>query len=84
MSPVRAHTATSHMIWLLVMPRMLPKSAWSNAGPLVPNLLKSATPRANDAVVTTPMAASAPMRLRRATVVMAMADAMPHSPAPST
>ncbi len=83
-APAKTMTAMSHTICAFVIPRMLPKSALSNAGPEEPNLLNRATPRANDAVVTTPMAASAPKRLRRATAVMAMAEAMPHSPAPST
>ena len=61
---------------------MLPKSALSNDGPLVPNLANRATPRANDAIVITPMAASAPTRLRLVTAVIASADAIPHSPAP--
>ena len=62
---------------------MLPKSRLSNAGPLLPKRVSSATPSAKDAVVTTPMAASAPMRFVRATALMARAEASPHSPAPS-
>ena len=35
-------------------------------------------------LVITPMAASAPIRRRRVTVVMASAEASPHTPAPNT
>ncbi len=63
---------------------MLPNSRASNAGPLVPNRVSRATPSANDAVVTTPIAASAPIRRLRVTALMASAEARPHSPAPST
>jgi hypothetical protein len=61
---------------------MLPNSAASKLGPLLPNLVSRATPRANDAVVMTPMAASAPILRRRVTDVMANADARPQTPAP--
>ena len=70
------------MICWTLMPRMLPNNALSNAGPLEPNFANSATPRANDAVVMTPMAASAPTRLLRLTALMANAEAIPHRPAP--
>ena len=63
---------------------MLPNSRLSNAGPLLPNFVSSATPSANDAVVTTPIAASAPMRCRRVTALIASADARPQRPAPRT
>ena len=79
---VTSETATRAAIWAGSMPRMLPKRAFSKAGPLVPNFAKSATPSANEAVVITPIAASAPSLLRRETEVMAMAEAMPHRPAP--
>ncbi len=62
---------------------MLPNSSASNDGPLLPNLVSSATPSAKDAVVTTPIAASAPMRGVRATALMASAEASPQAPAPS-
>ena len=71
------------MIWPTLMPRMLPNRALSNEGPLVPNLANSATPRAKDAMVMTPIAASAPTRLFLTTTVIASAEAMPHSPAAS-
>jgi hypothetical protein len=60
---------------------MLPNSSASKDGPLLPKRVSSATPSAKDAVVTTPIAASAPMRRLRATALMASADASPHSPA---
>ena len=63
---------------------MLPNSSGSNAGPLLPKRVSSATPSANDAVVTTPIAASAPIRRLRVTALMARAEASPHTPAPST
>ena len=65
-------------------PLMLPNSSASNAGPLVPKRVSSATPRANDEVVTTPIAASAPIRRLRATALMSSADPRPQAPAPST
>jgi len=39
-------------------------------------------PKAKEAVVMTPMAASEPMMRRRVTLPMASADAMPQMPAP--
>ena len=74
---------TSPTICPVLMPRMLPNRAFSNAGPLVPNLANSATPSANDAIVMTPIAASAPTRLFFTTTVIARAEPMPHRPAPS-
>jgi len=79
---VRAHTATSPAICTGVMPRIEPKSALSKDGPLVPNFANRATPSAKDAIVITPMAASAPTRLRLVTAVIASADAIPQRPAP--
>ena len=61
---------------------MDPKSAFSKDGPLDPNRANRATPKANDAVVITPIAASAPSRLRLDTALIARADAIPHNPAP--
>ena len=52
---------------------MDPKSAASKLGPRLPNFARSATPRANEAVVTTPIAASEPIRCLRATLLMATA-----------
>ena len=46
------------------MPKIEPNSAWSKLGPLAPNFDSSATPSANEAVVMTPIAASAPIRWR--------------------
>ena len=74
-TPARIHTS-------VVTPRMLPNSAASKLGPLLPKTVSRATPSANDAVVMTPMAASAPIRRRRVTLLMASADASPHTPAP--
>ena len=68
----------------MATPLMLPNSSASKAGPLLPKRVSSATPSAKDAVVTTPIAASAPMRRLRATALMASADASPQSPAPRT
>ena len=61
---------------------MLPNSAASKLGPLLPNTVSSTTPSANDAVVITPMAASAPIRRLRVTRLMDNADASPQTPAP--
>ena len=60
-------------------PMMLPNSSASKDGPVVPNRVSSATPSANDAVVMTPIAASAPIRRLRATALMASAEASPQS-----
>ena len=47
-----------------------------------PYLFSSAKPSANDAVVTTPIAASAPISRRRAIRPMMIPDATPQIPAP--
>ena len=65
------------------MPRIEPNSAASKLGPLLPNRARSATPRAKEAVVTTPIAASEPIRCLRATLLMASAEPTPQTPAPS-
>jgi hypothetical protein len=63
---------------------MLPKSAASKFWPRRPNRAKRANPSANDAVVITPMAASAPITRRRVTPLIISAEATPQAPAPST
>ena len=63
---------------------MLPNSAASKLGPRLPKTVSSATPSAKEAVVMTPIAASAPMRWARATRLIASAEAKPQMPAPST
>jgi hypothetical protein len=62
---------------------MLPNSAASKLAPLLPNFVSRATPSAKEAVVMTPIAASAPILRRRVTDVMARAEASPQTPAPS-
>ena len=62
-------------------PRMLPNSAASKLRVKLRVLLMSATPTAKLAVVTMPIAASAPIRRRRATALMSSAAANPQSPA---
>ena len=63
-------------------PRMLPNRAASKLGPRRPNTANRARPSANDAVVITPIAASAPIARRRVTPLISSADARPHTPAP--
>ena len=65
------------------MPRIEPKRAASKLGPRLPNFARRATPRAKDAVVTTPIAASEPIRCLRATLLIASAEPTPQTPAPS-
>ena len=65
-----------------VTPRMLPNSAASKFRVKLRVLLIRATPTAKLAVVTMPIAASAPMRRRRATALMSNADDEPPEPGP--
>ena len=65
-----------------VTPRMLPNSAASKLRVKLRVLLISATPIAKLAVVTMPIAASAPIRRRRAVALMSSAERKPQSPAP--
>ncbi len=65
----------------VVTPRMLPNRAASKLRVKLRVLLISATPTANEAVVTIPIAASAPIRRRRAVALIASADRNPQSPA---
>ena len=63
-------------------PRMLPNRAASKLRPRRPKMANRARPRAKEAVVITPMAASAPMTRRRVTRLIMRPDATPHTPAP--
>ena len=65
----------------VVTPRMLPNRAASKFRVKLRVLLIRATPTAKEAVVTIPIAASAPIRRRRAVALIASADRKPHSPA---
>ena len=60
---------------------MFPNSAASRFTENRFTLLISATPTANEAVVTTPIAASAPILRRLATPLIRRADAIPQRPA---
>ncbi len=61
---------------------MLPNSAASKLAPREPKIEIRAMPRAKDAVVMTPIAASAPMRRLREIRLIASAEPSPHTPAP--
>ena len=77
-TPTAATTSTS----VELTPRMLPKSAASKLRPLRPKSANSASPSAKEAVVMTPMAASAPIRRPRVTALIISAEATPQMPAP--
>jgi len=66
-----------------VTPSTLPKSAASKFRVKLRVLLIRATPMAKLAVVTIPIAASAPIFLRRAVALMSSAERKPHRPAPT-
>ena len=63
-------------------PRMLPKRAASKFAPRRPKSANSASPRANEAVVMTPMAASDLITRLRVTPPIISAEATPQTPAP--
>ena len=64
-------------------PSTLPNSTASGFCPGAPNSWINARPRANEAVVITPMAASDPIDRRRVTRLISSAEARPHNPAPT-
>ena len=80
-----AHTATTLTATMSTVstPRTEPNRTASMLFLAWPYLFSKASPRANDAVVTTPMAASAPIRRRRAMRPMMTPEAMPQMPAPT-
>jgi hypothetical protein len=76
-------TTATTMRSSVVTPRMLPNNAASKFRVKLRVLLISATPIAKLAVVMIPIAASAPIRRRRAAALMRSAEKNPHSPAPT-
>ncbi|CAB4323657.1 unannotated protein [freshwater metagenome] len=82
MAMVSTPTHATAMTSSVVTPRMDPNRTASIDRFACPKTFESARPSANDAVVITPMAASAPIFPRRATRPIMSAERRPHIPAP--
>ena len=81
-SATAAVTPAIRMMSPRVTPRMLPKSAASKSRVKLRPREISATPKAKLAVVMMPIAASPPIRRRRAVASISSAERKPHNPAP--
>ena len=81
MATVATETAAMRYTSFRLTPRTLPKRAASASVSAEPNSWTMASPSANDAVVTTPIAASDPTGRRRVIHPMSSAVASPHAPA---